>query len=617
MSISLRVLLSFGLLGAVFIVVALQSPVIGIIGLGLAVVSAWMTVGSVAQPLAQVSAAMTAVAAGDLSKSVSGTARGDEIGTLARAVEALRNDVIATRNAAADHGHGDECCSSSTGGGSQRDALRSMASTVEGEAELAVADVSALTAELSEAAGRLNHVAMMTSESAADSAAASTETLTSAEVVAAATQELHASISEIASQIDTTRNVAHSAVVASQSAQDAMSGLSDATTRIGSVVQLINDIASQTNLLALNATIEAARAGEAGKGFAVVAGEVKALANQTAKATEEITGQIASIREVATKAVQAMSGITQTVTDVEVSTSAISAAVEEQSAATSEIARSVTQTAEAARKVSSLMDDLAKEAAQSRDLSDEVKKDGGRISETIAAFRQTLGRVIRTSSEDVNRRADNRFGVFVPCKAQAGGQMRDAIITNVSSGGICLMLDGHGAGVGQQVTVDSSEIGGSKSLRVVAAGKQFLHLSFGQSDRLAADFVARVAHKGAQALLHKAQSDHEAFVAGVMNVLAGKSPNRAADLANHHTCRLGKWYDGVSDANLLACPSFSALMDPHKRVHDAGKRAVAAHWAGKSSEADRAAEDLKRASQEVIALLGKLAQEAEHSAKAA
>jgi hypothetical protein len=227
----------------------------------------------------------------------------------------------------------------------------------------------------------------------------------------------------------------------------------------------------------------------------------------------------------------------------------------------------------------------------------------------VAGFSRTLGRLIRTSTPEVNRRQDPRFGVFLPCHETIDGVRREAVISNVSRGGLCLMIEGAAVANGAKIDVDCPALGGMATARVVRPGKGMLHLAFEAESRLSDAVVARVSHEGSLALLEKAKSDHEAFVAGVMAVLDGRSSNKAADLANHHTCRLGKWYDSVSDQRILECPAFAAMVEPHQRVHDAGKRTLAAHWQGDAAAARSAAEDLKRASSEVVALLGRLADE--------
>jgi methyl-accepting chemotaxis protein len=191
----------------------------------------------------------------------------------------------------------------------------------------------------------MSEVAERTSTQATAVAAATEQSTASVETVAAAAEELSASVAEISRQVTESSQISHQAVERAAETDHLVEGLLESTRRIGQVVQLINDIAGQTNLLALNATIEAARAGEAGKGFAVVAGEVKNLANQTARATEQITTQIAAVQTATHNAVSAIQGIGATIGKISEITATIAAAVEEQGAATHEIARNVHEAA--------------------------------------------------------------------------------------------------------------------------------------------------------------------------------------------------------------------------------------------------------------------------------
>ena len=197
-----------------------------------------------------------------------------------------------------------------------------------------------------------------TSEKATAVAAAAEQASVNVQTVSAAAEELSASISEISHQVSQSSVIAASAVEEAEKTNETVTGLAEAANKIGEVVELINDIASQTNLLALNATIEAARAGEAGKGFAVVASEVGNLANQTARATEEIGAQIAGIQSATTSSVTAIQGITSTIKEIDQIATGIAAAVEEQGASTQEIARNVEQAAAGTQEVSANIVDV-------------------------------------------------------------------------------------------------------------------------------------------------------------------------------------------------------------------------------------------------------------------
>jgi methyl-accepting chemotaxis protein len=256
-----------------------------------------------------------------------------------------------------------------------------------------VTTVSSASTQLESSAGSLSATAARSQELSTVVAAASEEASTNVQSVASATEELSSSVNEISRQVQESARMAKDAVGQARSTTDRVSELSKAATRIGDVVELINTIAGQTNLLALNATIEAARAGEAGRGFAVVASEVKALAEQTAKATGEIGQQISGIQAATQDSVGAIKEISGTIEKLSEISSTIAAAVEEQGAATQEISRNVQQAAQGTQQVSSNITDVQRGATDTGAASSQVlsaaktlSTDSGRLETEVSKF---------------------------------------------------------------------------------------------------------------------------------------------------------------------------------------------------------------------------------------
>jgi methyl-accepting chemotaxis protein len=302
----------------------------------------------------------------DLSADVPHRGLKTEIGVMADALQVFKEALIAKR--AADEAAARDA-EAKIERGRRVDGITRQFEQMIGEI---VATVSSASTQLEASAGTLSSTAKRSQELSNTVAAASEEASTGVQSVASATEELSSSVNEISRQVQESARMAGDAVHQAHSTTDRVSELSKAATRIGDVVELINTIAGQTNLLALNATIEAARAGEAGRGFAVVASEVKALAEQTAKATGEIGQQINGIQAATQDSVNAIKEISGTIERLSEISSAIAAAVEEQGAATQEISRNVAQAAQGTQEVSASITDVQRGATDTGSASSQV-----------------------------------------------------------------------------------------------------------------------------------------------------------------------------------------------------------------------------------------------------
>ena len=323
---------------------------------------------TIARPMVALTRAMKELADGNFAMVLPGLGRKDEIGDVAAAVEGFKIKAEQRAHEATEtKTRQDEIAA-----GGRKAEMRRLAESFEAAVGQIVDAVSSASTELEASATTLTSVAEHAQSLTATVAAASEQASANVQSVASATEELSSSIGEIGRQVHESARIAGDAVGQARATTERVSQLSKAATRIGDVVELINTIAGQTNLLALNATIEAARAGEAGRGFAVVASEVKALAEQTAKATGEIGQQISGIQQATQESVGAIQEISNTIEKLSGISSTIAAAVEEQGAATQEISRSVQQAAEGTQQVSANIADVQRGAGETGSASSQV-----------------------------------------------------------------------------------------------------------------------------------------------------------------------------------------------------------------------------------------------------
>lgn len=366
---------------------AIWMSVLAAFAVALAVLGTLMIRRGVAHPLAEITRVTEAVASGTETVNIPFSDRRDEIGALARSIVVFKNAM--RHNEELNRTVGEEAAMRTH----RQEQMAQEITRFSGEVEATLSELGRLSEQMLAASSQLSVAADNASSTTARAEDASNEASANVRDIAAAADELSASVNEIDRQVAQSNVIANKAVDEAEATNSAVKELDEAAGRIGDVIKLITDIAEQTNLLALNATIEAARAGEAGRGFAVVAGEVKELAGQTRRATDEIAAQIAGMQRAAMRSIDAIAAIEHTIREIGEISGAIAAAVTEQGAATQEIARSVDiaakrtlETAEEVNLVGDATNDTRASASTVKTVANELGSVAGRIRTQVDLF---------------------------------------------------------------------------------------------------------------------------------------------------------------------------------------------------------------------------------------
>ncbi|MBB4285157.1 methyl-accepting chemotaxis protein [Roseospira goensis] len=417
-----------------------------------AVGTGFVVIRGIVQPLRGLTTTMTTLAGGNLETEVPDTARRDEIGEMAGAIQVFKDNAQEVQRLQAA-----QASEQARNARRVKAEMLALTNALDEEVRSAIAEVLHGADSMQTATGDMAEAVSDTERGADAAAAASREAADNVDAVAAASEELSHSIAEIGTQVSNAVDVARRAVEEAETTNERIAGLAQAARQIGEVVDLISDIAKQTNLLALNATIEAARAGEAGKGFAVVANEVKTLANQTAKATENIADQIGGMQAATEAAVEAIAGITGVIGQLNEIATAISAAVEEQTAATGEISANAQRAASSTENASQNITTVSSSSETTGTHARSVRASVDEVRTRIEGMQTSLARIIRSGSD-----ADD---------ATSGARVVDTRVTLSFDDGRTESCTLHALSLGGVGTLDRVlRIDGDRSFRVALPG---------------------------------------------------------------------------------------------------------------------------------------------------
>ena len=445
---------------------------------GLSITVTLVMGGAIARAVATVTGAMARLAAGDTSIEMPASRRRDEIGRMFAALTVFKDNAHELGRLAAEREAAEEKNNSRL-----RSEMRKLADQLDHEVQTAVASITEQTGHLRELAETMSASVTQVDRQSAVAASHAQETAAGVHTVSAATGQLTEAIGQISQQVASSTRIAGGAVAEVKRADAMVQALSHSAERIGAVISLITDIAAQTNLLALNATIEAARAGEAGKGFAVVAAEVKHLATQTTKASEEITGQVDSIQGATRAAVEVIQAIGATIGEIDRISASIAAAVAQQSGVTAGISDSVRRVVAGTDQVTGSIGTVAQVSAATGHRAGDVHDTANAVAQAMDQLKARLTRILRESQAG-DRRRDPRLPVHLAAVIVTGGRRLSCTVTDISAGGCA--TDGAADDATDGPATLAIEVAGAPAFsiacRPIKPGGGILRLAFEHGD---------------------------------------------------------------------------------------------------------------------------------------